>query len=150
MSSRKQRLRLAAAAAISAGLLVPLAAFSGAGFASPSSAQYQYKITICHHTHSTKNPWVTIRVSNTAWKAHLKHHDTMGPCPPKPPSSPVTTTTTATSAQASVSGPVSSSSPGKSGESHGNSGSSSGNSGESHGNSGESHGNSGNAPGHNK
>jgi hypothetical protein len=128
MSSRKQRLRLAVAATISAGLLVPLAAFSGAGFASSSSAQYQYKITICHHTHSAKNPLVTIRVSNTAWKAHVKHHDTMGPCPPKP-STPVTTTTTTTSAQASVNNSSSSSSPGKSGESHGNSG---------------------NAPGHNK
>jgi hypothetical protein len=127
MRSKKQRLRLAAAAAISAGLLVPLAAFSGAGLASPSAAQYQYKITICHHTHSTKNPWVTINVSNSALKAHLKHHDTMGACPPKP-STPAPTTTTPAPATTSAGSPAST----------------------GHGNNGASHGNSANAPGHNK
>ena len=76
------RVRLAAAAVVSAGLLIPLAAFgaSGAGQSS-SAAEYQYKITICHHTHSKKHPMHTIRVSVNAWKAHAKHGDTMGACP---------------------------------------------------------------------
>ena len=138
-------LRVAATAIVSAGLLVPLAVFGGTGFAQTGSpAQVQYKITICHHTHSTTNPTVTIRISSAAWKAHLKHHDTMGPCPPKPLSSPPTTPTT--TSQASVSSSDSSSSPGKSGDSHGNSSNSS----SSPGKSDESHGNSSNAPGHNK
>jgi hypothetical protein len=42
--------------------------------------QYPKKVTICHHTHSKKNPFVTIRVSRNALKAHLRHGDTMGPC----------------------------------------------------------------------
>jgi len=42
--------------------------------------QYPKKVTICHHTHSKKNPFVTIRVSRNALKGHLKHGDTMGPC----------------------------------------------------------------------
>jgi hypothetical protein len=82
-SKRARRLRVVAAAIVSIGLLVPLAVFGGTGFAksqSPSAAQY--KITICHHTHSKKNPMVTITISNKAWKAHQRHHDTLGPCPP--------------------------------------------------------------------
>jgi hypothetical protein len=76
-----QRFRLAAAAILSVGLLVPLAAFGATGLAqSSSAAQYQYKITICHHTHSKKHPTVTIRVSVRAWPAHQKHGDTLGPC----------------------------------------------------------------------
>lgn len=81
-SWRARRLRIVAAACVSIGLLVPLAVFGGTGFAktqSPSAAQY--KITICHHTHSKKNPMVTIRISNRAWKAHQRHGDTLGPCP---------------------------------------------------------------------
>jgi hypothetical protein len=38
------------------------------------------KITICHRTLSTKNPTVTIRVSERAWKAHQAHGDTRGAC----------------------------------------------------------------------
>lgn len=38
------------------------------------------KVTICHHTRSKKNPFVTIRVSQRALKAHLRHGDTIGPC----------------------------------------------------------------------
>ena len=44
------------------------------------SAQYPKKVTICHKTGSKKNPFVTIRVSRNAVKAHLKHGDAMGPC----------------------------------------------------------------------
>jgi hypothetical protein len=44
------------------------------------SAQYPKKVTICHKTGSKKKPFVTIRVSRNALKAHLKHGDAMGPC----------------------------------------------------------------------
>jgi hypothetical protein len=55
-------------------------AFNGSSV--PSAAQYQYgqKVTICHHTHSKKHPTVTITVSTSALKAHMRHGDTIGPC----------------------------------------------------------------------
>src|SRR5262249_22624331 len=109
------------------------ALYSGTGFANSSAAQYQYRVTICHHTHSASNPMVTITISSAAWKAHQKHHDTIGPCP-RPP----TTTTTTTTTSSTVPPPASTS-----GSSHGQSG-------DNHGQSGESHGQSGSAPGHNK
>jgi hypothetical protein len=66
---------------VSAGLLIPLGVFGGTGLAQSSSpAQVQYKITICHHTHSKKHPTVTISVSAKAWKAHARHGDTIGTC----------------------------------------------------------------------
>jgi len=68
------------AALVSVGLLVPLAAL-GASTSGQSASAAQYKITICHHTHSKKHPTVTIRISNKAWKAHQRHGDTMGACP---------------------------------------------------------------------
>jgi hypothetical protein len=55
------------------------AAVSPAGTPAASD-QYPKKVTICHHTHSKKNPFVTIRVSRNALKAHFKHGDTIGPC----------------------------------------------------------------------
>ena len=83
MSKRTQRYRLAGVAVISAALFVPLTVYGGTRFANSSSAaEYQYKITICHHTHSKKHPTVTIRVSSSAWAAHQRHHDTLGACPP--------------------------------------------------------------------
>jgi len=49
---------------------------------SAAAAQYPpSKVTICHHTHSQKNPFVTINVSERALPAHLGHGDTVGPCP---------------------------------------------------------------------
>jgi hypothetical protein len=87
----------------------------GLANSSPAAAQYQYgKVVICHKTHSKKNPQVTITISRSALPAHLKHGDTLGPCPPRTTTSTTTTTTA---------------SPGKSGEPHGNSG--------KHGHSGE-------------
>ena len=62
-------------------MLSALRASPPASFAQSSSpAQIQYKITICHHTHSKKNPTVTISISNKAWPAHQRHGDTLGPC----------------------------------------------------------------------
>ena len=75
-----QRFRLLVAAMVTVGLLVPLAAF-GARSASQTPSAAQYKIMICHHTHSKKHPMVTIRISNKAWPAHQRHGDTMGACP---------------------------------------------------------------------
>ena len=40
-----------------------------------------FKVTMCHRTHSKKHPWVLITVSDSAVKAHLKHHDVMPSCP---------------------------------------------------------------------
>jgi hypothetical protein len=93
----------AIAAAVTGATLVPLVAFGGVGLAknSPSASQYQYpganqyKVRICHYTHSKKHPWVIINISKSAWPAHQKHGDVLFPtgttCPAK-----VTTTAATT------------------------------------------------------
>jgi hypothetical protein len=83
MSGRARAIVAAAAVGVFASL-------GGVGYAaglvhfhhaSPASAQYPSpKVTICHHTHSQKNPFVTITVSSHALPAHLGHGDTVGPC----------------------------------------------------------------------
>jgi hypothetical protein len=57
---------------------------------SPTASQYPTsKVTICHHTHSQKNPFVTITVSQNAVAAHVRNHgDTVGPCTAQPPTAP--------------------------------------------------------------
>ena len=80
------------AAAVSAAFLVPLGVFGAPGLAKSAaaaseyeyggSAQYQYKVLLCHHTHSKKHPFHQIRVGAPAVNAHLKHGDTLGTCPP--------------------------------------------------------------------
>jgi hypothetical protein len=89
---RKSRHARLAAAVLAVGAFASLAGVGyAAGFvpfvhtSSPTAAQYPpSKVTICHHTHSKKNPFVTITVSVHALPAHLGHGDTVGPCPSGP------------------------------------------------------------------
>ncbi len=92
----KQRLlgkpirKAAAALAITAALFVPLALFGGTALARtgaaaseyeyPSASQYEYRVTLCHRTHSRKQQWVQITVSSKAVSAHLRHGDEAAPC----------------------------------------------------------------------
>ena len=84
--------RAVAAAAVSASVLVPLGAFGAPALARSvaaasqygGSSQYQYKVAICHRTHSKKHPFHVINVSSHAVKAHLRHGDTLAPCPAAP------------------------------------------------------------------
>jgi hypothetical protein len=82
----------AMAAVVTGATLIPLVAFGGVGLAKnggASASEYQYRVTICHLTHSKKHPMHTITISQSALAAHLRHHDTLGPCPP-PPAAPTT------------------------------------------------------------
>jgi hypothetical protein len=74
--------RVAAAVVFAAVAVLTLAALGGMGFADTSTAaELQYgKVTICHKAgpHGKRVP---ITVSRNAVPAHLRHGDTMGPCP---------------------------------------------------------------------
>jgi hypothetical protein len=78
------RVRGLLATAFALGVIAALGVLAGASWSatSSSSSQYQYgtKVTICHHTHSTKHPFVTIRVAQASLKGHLHQGDTIGPC----------------------------------------------------------------------
>lgn len=88
------------AVAVSAAFLVPLAAFGAPALAKSAasasqyqyggSSQYQYKVRLCHHTHSKKHPWVQLSVGAPAAKAHLRRHDgdVLGTCPTAAPTTP--------------------------------------------------------------
>jgi hypothetical protein len=90
--------RTAALVLVTAAVIVPLGVFgapalartasSVAQYGHSSSSQYQYKVALCHHTHSKKHPWHVINVAAAAVKAHLKHGDTPAPCPSTAPTAP--------------------------------------------------------------
>jgi hypothetical protein len=41
---------------------------------SQSAGAHQYSVEVCHHTHSTKNPWVDLFLSPQGAHNHLTHH----------------------------------------------------------------------------
>jgi hypothetical protein len=87
--SGRTRIATFGAVALAIGAFASLAATGYAArivslaHTSPTASQYPpSKVTICHHTHSKKNPFVTITVSQNAVAAHMRNHgDTIGPCP---------------------------------------------------------------------
>lgn len=95
-STGRARLVVAALIVAAAGVFASVgmagygAKLVGLEHQSPTANQYPTsKVTICHHTHSKKNPFVTITVSQNAVAAHVRNHgDTIGPCPAQPPSVP--------------------------------------------------------------
>jgi hypothetical protein len=87
---RRLRLIVAATAAVVAGAALATAAFAGLrslDLGPAAAGQYpKKKVAVCHRTHSKKHPWVKIRISQRALKAHLRHGDFVvdanHPCPP--------------------------------------------------------------------
>jgi hypothetical protein len=75
---------------VGALVMLAFAALAYAGGVAPTRAggpasadQYQpRKMTICHHARGKKGAvrHVTIRISQSAWRAHQRHGDTPGPC----------------------------------------------------------------------
>jgi hypothetical protein len=91
--------RVSALALVTAAVIVPLGVFgapalartasSASEYGHSGSSQYQYKVAICHHTHSKKHPYHVIVVSNKAVAKHmLRHGDTLAPCPTTAPAAP--------------------------------------------------------------
>ena len=87
---RRLRFVLAGAATlITAAALASaaLAGFHALDLGPAAASQYPgKKVTVCHRTHSKKHPWVKIRISTHALRAHLRHGDFVvdadHPCPP--------------------------------------------------------------------
>ena len=89
---KRRRLRFVAigAATIAVGAVLASAGLGMRSLSGPNSAaddQYpSHKVTICHHTHSKKHPWMQISVDRHALPAHLRHGDFVvdqaHPCPP--------------------------------------------------------------------
>lgn len=65
--------------------IATLAAAFFMAISAPALAAPAPKVTICHHTGSASNPFVTITVSSNALPAHTAHGDTIGACPTAPP-----------------------------------------------------------------
>jgi hypothetical protein len=91
---RRLRLLLASVATLVTGAALASAALAGIralDLGPAAASQYPKKVTVCHKTHSKKHPWVKIRISRNALKAHLRHGDfvvdSAHPCPPVNPAS---------------------------------------------------------------
>jgi len=91
LTHRRLRLFLASVATLVTGAALASAAFAGIralDLGPAAASQYPKKVTVCHRTHSKKHPWVKIRISSRALKAHVGHHhgdfvvDEAHPCPP--------------------------------------------------------------------
>ena len=89
VTHRRLRLFLTGLATLVTGAALASAAFAGIralDLGPAAASQYPKKVTVCHRTHSKKHPWVKIRISNHALKAHLRHGDFVvdetHPCPP--------------------------------------------------------------------
>jgi hypothetical protein len=67
--------------ALAVGALASIGAAVSPSRTPAAASQYPKKVTICHRTHSKRNPFVTITVSRNALPAHLGHGDRIGPCP---------------------------------------------------------------------
>jgi hypothetical protein len=144
-----RRLRAVLVAALAVGAIASISAAVPSPRPPAAAAQYAEKVTICHHTHSQKHPFVTITVSGNALAAHQGHGDTIGPC------SAASTTKKAAPHGKSARGKKSEKSKAiaKTATDHSRTGrrqanTSPGHSGSRSGHSGTSPGHSGNAPGH--
>jgi len=91
LTSGRLRLFLTAVATLVTGAALASAALAGIralDLGPAAASQYPKKVTVCHRTHSKKHPWVKIRISSRALKAHVGHHqgdfvvDEAHPCPP--------------------------------------------------------------------
>jgi hypothetical protein len=89
-SHRRLRFVVVVATTVVTGAALASAALAGLGalkLGPAAASQYPKKVTVCHRTHSKKHPWVKIRISVHALKAHLRNHhdfvvDANHPCPP--------------------------------------------------------------------
>src|SRR6476620_319980 len=87
---RRLRFILAGAATLLTAAALASAALAGLSaldLGPAAASQYPgKKVTVCHRTHSKKHPWVKIRISRHALRAHLRHGDFVvdvtHPCPP--------------------------------------------------------------------
>ena len=133
---------IGATAALVVGALASIAAAVSPSGVPASASQYAKKVTICHHTHSKKHPVVTITVSRNALPAHLRHGDTVGPCPVAMKATKASHAKRAKHAKKSEKGNRSAE------RSHGHSGLAPRHGASSRGHSGSTPGHSGSAPGH--
>jgi hypothetical protein len=134
---------------LAVGALASFAAAVSSSGTPAAVSQYEKKVTICHHTHSKKHPFVTITVSRNALPAHLRHGDTVGPCAADATAKKAAVLAKSGHAKKNEKGSPSAETSSKDGGSAPLKASSSpGNSGSTPGHSGSSPGRSGNAPGH--
>src|SRR5215211_3079405 len=142
-----RRAAVGAIAALAVGALASIGAAVSPSRGPAAAAQYPKKVTICHHTHSKKNPFVTITVSRNALPAHLRHSDTLGPCPAGSKAKKATASHGKSRKHAKKSQKVKASAPARGGVARGQAASSPGHSGSAPGHSGKTSGHATSPPG---